>query len=151
MSRPLDAEADETRGMGFLMTEAARLFRREFDARAESIKLTRSQWLALMRIKRQEGLSQRELAEQMEIRPITLTRILDRLAAKGWVTRKPHPTDRRVRLLYLTRKSKPHTDAIRAIARGARQKAFKNIAQGDLQRMRELLQQVKDNLTRDGE
>lgn len=141
-------DSDETRGMGFLITEVARLFRREFDARAKEIKLTRAQWLALVRIKRQEGISQHELADQMEIRPITLTRILDRLAAKGWVERRPHPTDRRVRTLYLTPKAQPHTDLLRRIGQDTRQKAFAGTAPEDLQRMKELLQIVKYNLTR---
>ena len=147
----MSIETDETRGMGFLITEVARLFRNEFDARAKNIGLTRAQWLALVRIKRQEGIQQSELAAQMEIRPITLTRILDRLVAKGWVVRRPHKTDRRMRLLYLTPKAKPHTDSLRMIAYGARQKAFAEVAPKDLQRMRKLLEQVKQNLTKDGE
>lgn len=151
MTTPSMNETDETRGLGFLITEAARLFRLEFDERAKALKLTRSQWLALMRIRRQEGISQRELAEQLEIRPITLTRILDRLVTKGWVERRPHPTDRRARALYLTRKAKPYTDQLRALAQGVRQKAFKGVSATDLQRVRKLLEQVKQNLARDGE
>ena len=104
----------------------------------------------MARIRRSEGLSQTELAAQMEIRPITLTRILDRLTAKGWVERRPHKTDRRIKLLYLTRKARPQTEKLRAVARAARQKAFAGIHSADLQRMRELLEQIKQNLTRDG-
>jgi len=144
-------ETDETRGMGFLLSDVARLFRREFDKNATETGLTRAQYQTLAHIKRQEGLSQTELASLLEVRPITLTRTLDRLAAKGWIERRSHKTDRRVRLLYLTRQAQPHTRALRAIARTVRQKAFAGINAADLQRMRDLLELVKQNLAREAE
>jgi len=144
-------ETDETRGMGFLLSDVARLFRREFDKNATETGLTRAQYQTLAHIKRQEGLSQTELAALLEVRPITLTRTLDRLAAKGWIERRPHKTDRRMRLLYLTRQAQPHTRALRAIAHTVRQKAFAGIGAADLQRMRDLLELVKQNLAQEAE
>ncbi len=142
-------EPDETRQMGFLIHDVARLLRREFDRRGKRTDATRAQYVALARIRNQEGLSQTELAALMDIRPITLTRIIDRLVEKSWVERRAHPTDRRMWLLYLTPKARPHTDKMREVARDVRKKAFNGIPSQDLQKLRWMLEKVKDNLAQE--
>jgi MarR family transcriptional regulator for hemolysin len=80
--------------LGFLLHDVARLLRKRFEQRAKSHGLTRSQWQALAYLSKNEGIHQSGLAEILEIEPITLVRILDRLAERGLVERRPHPTDR---------------------------------------------------------
>src|SRR5690349_2775122 len=95
------------RNWGFLLHDAARLLRKRFDQRARGLGLTRAQWQVLAHVNRQEGLNQTALAEILEIEPITLVRLLDRLEAAGLIERRVHPRDRRVRLLYVTEKARP--------------------------------------------
>jgi DNA-binding MarR family transcriptional regulator len=66
--------------------------------------MTRAQWGALVRLERQEGMTQAELADSLEIQPISLVRLIDRLCQHGLVERRPHPRDRRANRLYLTEK-----------------------------------------------
>src|SRR5690348_13133430 len=86
---------DPERSFGFLLYDAARLLRRDFDRRARRIGLTRAQWSVLANLVRNEGVNQAGLADIMEIQPITLVRLLDRLEEAGWIERRPDPTDRR--------------------------------------------------------
>jgi hypothetical protein len=87
--------------LGFLLHEVARLLRRRFEQNARGSGLTRSQWQVLTYLAQNEGINQARLAELIEIEPITLGRIADKLETLMWITRNPHPTDRRRRLLHL--------------------------------------------------
>jgi DNA-binding MarR family transcriptional regulator len=79
----------------------ARLVRHEFDRRASAHGMTRAQWVILFWLERQPGLSQKELAEILEVEPITVARLVDRLEARGMVERRPDPKDRRIWRLHL--------------------------------------------------
>ena len=81
---------------GFLLHDTARLLRRDFERRSKGTGLTRAQWAVLAYIARNEGSSQAALADMLEIEPITLVRLLDKLEAAGLVERRPDPSDRRV-------------------------------------------------------
>ena len=98
--------------LGFLVSDIARLLRRGMDRRLQSLGLTQAQWRAIVHLSRSEGMTQATLAESLEIQPITLTRLIDRMEAAGWVERRPDPTDRRARLIYLTDKAKPLLDQL---------------------------------------
>jgi MarR family transcriptional regulator for hemolysin len=76
------------------------------DQRAREHAMTRAQWGVLVRLERQEGMSQAEMAEQLEIQPISLLRLIDRLCHQNLVERRPHPSDRRANRLYLTEKGR---------------------------------------------
>src|SRR5919205_2079152 len=89
------------RTLGFLLHDAARLLRKRFEQNARGLGLTRSQWQVLAHLAEREGIHQGALAEILEVEPITLVRILDRLQTAGFVERRLHEKDRRVRLLYL--------------------------------------------------
>lgn len=84
------------------LIESSRLLRNYIEHRAKSRGTTRAQWIVLFRLRQQEGLSQVDLAEVMELQPISLVRLLDRLVDQGLLERRPHPTDRRANQLYLT-------------------------------------------------
>ena len=88
----------------FQLVDVARALRTYVDQRAREHGMTRAQWGALIRLERQEGMMQAELAESLEIQPISLARLVDRLCDHELVERRPHPTDRRVNQLYLTAK-----------------------------------------------
>lgn len=93
--------------VGFTLHDVARLLRKRFEQRARSLGLTRSQWQVLAHASVNPGIQQSALADILEIEPITLCRIVDKLEAAGLVSRSPHSTDRRVRLLDVTAQAEP--------------------------------------------
>ena len=96
MRRPLRRE------LVFQLVETARQLRTHVDQRARRRGTTRAQWGVLARLRRLEGLNQAALAEMLEMQPITVTRMIDRLEQQGLVERRADPADRRARRLYLT-------------------------------------------------
>ena len=84
-----------------LLNDVGRMLRTEGDRRARTQGMTRAQWVMLLRLERQPGLSQKELAELLEVEPITVARLVDRLEARGLVERRADPADRRVWRLHL--------------------------------------------------
>lgn len=102
--------------LGFLISDVSRLMRRRFDERARQLGATRAQWRTLTMLSRNEGLNQGALAELLEVEPITLCRMIDRLEESGMVERRRDPADRRAWLLFLTEKSKPMLAELRATA-----------------------------------
>src|SRR5260221_10645767 len=95
--------------LGFLLHEVARLLRRRFEQNARGSGLTRSQWQVLAYLSLHEGINQNGLAELLEIEPITLGRIVDKLQILGLVERRPDPSDRRGLLLPLPPPPPPQT------------------------------------------
>lgn len=90
----------------FQLADVARTMRTYVDQRAREHGMTRAQWGALARLERQEGMTQAEMAEALEVQPITLLRLIDRLCEQHLVERRPHPRDRRANRLYLTGKGR---------------------------------------------
>ena len=90
------------RSFGFLIGDVSRLLRKSFDRHARTIGLTRAQWRVLAHLSRNEGVKQSELADILEINPITLARLLERLGTDNCVERRMDPTDKRARRLFLT-------------------------------------------------
>src|SRR5689334_2398081 len=88
----------------FQLSDVARAMRTYIDQRAREHGMTRAQWGVLARLERQEGMTQAEMAEALEIQPISLVRLIDRLCFHSLVERRPHPRDRRANRLYLTEK-----------------------------------------------
>ncbi|MDR3494474.1 MAG: MarR family transcriptional regulator [Ancalomicrobiaceae bacterium] len=86
-----------------LLADVSRLTRTYVDTRARRIGTTRTQWALLKRLSMHPGLTQAELAEILEIQPISLARLVDRLVAQGLVRRSPHPTDRRANCVFITK------------------------------------------------
>jgi MarR family transcriptional regulator, transcriptional regulator for hemolysin len=84
------------------LVESSRLLRNYIDNRAKGRGTTRAQWIVLFRLRQQEGLSQVDLAEVLELQPISLVRLLDRLVEHGLLERRPDPRDRRANKLFLT-------------------------------------------------
>lgn len=93
--------ADFERDLLFLLNDVARLLRVHADKRARGHGMTRAQWGILIWLERQPGISQKELAELLEVEPITVARLVDRLEGRGMVERRPDPRDRRIWRLHL--------------------------------------------------
>src|SRR5215213_5496849 len=98
---------DLSRDLLVLLNDVARLVRTVADRRARAHGMTRAQWMILFRLRRRDGMTQRELAELLEVEPITVGRLVDRLAARGLVERRADPRDRRVWRLHLTPAAPP--------------------------------------------
>jgi MarR family transcriptional regulator, transcriptional regulator for hemolysin len=137
---------DPDRSPGVLMTDIARLLRRNFDRRLQSLGLTQAQWRAIVHVSRTEGMSQVALAECLEIQPITVGRLIDRMEAAGWIERRGHPSDRRAVQLYLTAKCQPIIEEIHARAADTMADAFDGISASTQRLLFEQLQRIKQNL-----
>src|SRR5260221_14417421 len=96
----------------FTLSDVARMLRTYADQRARLEGMTRAQWAVLLRLERRESLKQSDLAEDLDIQPITLTRLVDRLFDNGLIERRPDPNDRRAKRLYLTPAARPLLDRI---------------------------------------
>ena len=102
--------------IGLLVSDVSRLMRRRFDQSASSIGVTRAQWRTLTAVSRHEGINQGRLADLLEVEPITLCRMIDRLEEAGHVERQRDPADRRAWRIVLTERSRPLLDQLRLIA-----------------------------------
>jgi DNA-binding MarR family transcriptional regulator len=132
---------------GFLLHDTARLMRREFERRSKGTGLTRAQWAVLAYVARNEGSNQAALADMLDIEPITLVRLLDKLEAAGLVERRPDPTDRRVRRLYLTEATGPLLGQLQGLAAEARETALAGLSDAERQELTDLLMKVRANLS----
>jgi len=140
------ARPDPERNIGFLINDVARLLRRNFDRRVQSLGLTQAQWRAIVHLSRNEGMSQTALADSLEIQPITVTRLLDRMQAAGWVERRSHPADRRAVQLYLTAKSTPILEEMHARASDTVAESLAGISATTHKQVVAGLQRIKRNL-----
>jgi len=131
---------------GFLLNDVARLLRHRFDQRAHSLGLTRTQWRALAHIGRHEGIHQAALAEILEVEPISLARLIDRLEAGGFVERRHDPADRRTWRLFLTPKAHPVSARMKALAREVLAEAYVGFGGAEVEALNEALARIKGNL-----
>lgn len=131
----------------FEINETARGIRRAFDQRVADFGVTRPQWRLLARLKRQPGLRQVELADLLEMEPITVCRILDRLEESGLVQRLPDPSDRRAWRVELTDKAEPLIKKLRGIAAALAAEAFDGIGSDDIEAFRRDLVKIRGNLS----
>jgi MarR family transcriptional regulator, transcriptional regulator for hemolysin len=100
------------REIAFNVSDVARLLKTYADQRAREFGMTRAQWVVLARVERSEGLKQCELADTLDLQPITLTRLIDRLCDGGLIERRSDPEDRRAKRLHLTPAARPVLDAL---------------------------------------
>lgn len=89
--------------LGPLLHDAARLIRRRFEQHTADLGLSSAQWRLLIHVLREERVSQARLAERLEIEPISVSRLLDRMEQAGWIAREADPQDRRVRQIVATK------------------------------------------------
>ena len=116
------------------------------DRRLQSLGLTQAQWRAIVHLSRSEGMTQAALAESLEIQPITLTRLIDRMESAGWVERRTHPLDRRAVQLYLTPQSQPILEEMHARAADTLNEATRGVTPRAQRQLVATLEQIKHNL-----
>lgn len=136
------------RGLGFLLHETSRLMRRRFVQRAREagLKLNRSEAAVLVHVFHAPGISLTALATELDIETISVVRLIDSLQAAGFIERRPHPTDRRVRTLWLTEAAGPVVRQIQGIALSVRAQALAGIPAEQHERLFDLLSVVRTNL-----
>jgi MarR family transcriptional regulator, transcriptional regulator for hemolysin len=132
--------------LGFLLHDVARLLRKRFEQNARGSGLTRSQWQVLAYLAQNEGINQSGLADLLEIEPITLGRIVDKLQTLALIARHPHPSDRRVWLLHLTPAACSKLTQLRRLGDVTRGEALTGVSEADRERLLKTLQALKTNL-----
>jgi MarR family transcriptional regulator for hemolysin len=134
------------REFAFTIMDVARLLKTYADQRARQFGVSRAQWAVLIRIDRNEGLKQSELADMLDLQPITLTRLLDRLADSGLIERRADPNDRRANRLYLKPAAKPLLDRLSDLGSDMMETVLDGLSQTSIERTLKELTMVKDNL-----
>ena len=130
----------------FTLGELQRLVRAYADRQAARYGITRAHWAVLAKVERFEGMKQTELAEQMEMQPITLTRLIDRLCDSGWIERRSDDTDRRVNRLYLRKAGRVLLGKMNGLKTEITATALEGISPADAQRLLTQLETVKENV-----
>ena len=134
------------RDFGFLLNDVARLLRTYADQKARQFGMTRAQWAVLFRLERNEGLKQSELAEMLDIQPITLTRLIDKLCDHGWIERRGDANDRRVNRLYLRKAARPLLGKLAGLRSELTATALDGINPADAHRLLDQLDRIKENV-----
>lgn len=137
---------DPERSLGFLVHDVARLLRRSFNRGVEPLGLTQTQWRAIAQLSRNEGINQVTLADILEVQPISLARMLDRMQEAGIVERRPDPNDRRAVQLYLTDAAKPILEGLRRQASRVHDQAVAGMPEKVQDQLIEALRALKQNL-----
>ncbi len=134
------------REIAFQIMDVARMLRTYADQRARQFGISRAQWAVLIRIDRTEGLKQSELAEILDLQPISLTRLLDRLAENGLIERRADPNDRRANRLYLKPAARPLLDQLANLGAGMMDAVLDGLDAKTIEHMLSDLGLIKDNL-----
>jgi MarR family transcriptional regulator, transcriptional regulator for hemolysin len=136
----------DNRELAFAINDVARLLRTYADHAARHFGMTRAKWAVLARLDRFEGLKQTELAEMLDLQPITLTRLLDGLAENGLIERRPDPDDRRAKRLFLTPAARPLLERLSDLGEDLMATALAGLGSGEVEAVLGHLSTVKENL-----
>jgi MarR family transcriptional regulator, transcriptional regulator for hemolysin len=128
------------------IVESSRLLRNYIEHRAKGRGTTRAQWIVLFRLRQQEGLSQVDLAEVLELQPISLVRLLDRLVEHGLLERRHDPRDRRANRLFLTARGRQLVDDLDSLRDSIAIDVLQDIPSASLKTTLEALKDVKDRI-----
>jgi DNA-binding MarR family transcriptional regulator len=140
------------KGLGLLIHDVARLLRSRIDQQAQAIGLTSAQWrvlssVARAELRKEEPLNQAALADQMDMEPITLSRLIDRMEQANLIERRPDPGDRRAHRLYLTENARPMVAKFRTVAADCIGNAFAGVTDAEMDLVSDVLTRVRANLT----
>lgn len=128
------------------LVESSRLLRNYIDHRAKARGTTRAQWIVLFRLREQEGLSQVDLADVLELQPISLVRLLDRLVEHGLLERRPDPRDRRANRLFLTRSGRRLVDDLDSLRDAIAGDVLRDVSDRHVESGLATLREVKDRI-----
>lgn len=132
---------------GYLVSDVGRMLRAIFDRRAREIGLSLAQAKAIIHVSRSEGINQAALANLLEVQPISLARLVDRMEAAGWIERRPDPTDRRARCLHLSEKAHPILEQIQILSGEIRGEALSGLSEEEQDTLMRLLKRVHANMS----
>ena len=147
MAIPPYIKDQDERNETLMLHELARQLRTSFNRKAQHLGLTRSQWRVLAIVRRKPGIRQAQIADMMEVEPITLVRLLDRMAKAKWIERQPDPSDRRANRIYLTDKVQGILSEMRAIALNVRAEALKGFTPEEHAELLSYLTRMRTNMT----
>jgi MarR family transcriptional regulator, transcriptional regulator for hemolysin len=134
------------REFAFVLNDVARMLRTYADHKAAQFGITRAQWVVLVRLDRSEGLKQSELADILDLQPISLTRLLDKLCESGLIERRADPIDRRAKRLFLKAAARPLLEKLGDLGDELMTTALAGVERADIERMVAQLGIVKENL-----
>lgn len=134
--------------LGALLSDSSRLIRRSFDARARAIGVTRPQWQVLTMLARHEGVNQGGLADLLDVEPITVCRMVDRLTEADLVERRADPADRRSWRLFLTKKARELLGQLRPLAEALVDEALEGVSHDEREALRATLEKIRQNMSR---
>jgi MarR family transcriptional regulator, transcriptional regulator for hemolysin len=128
------------------LVESSRFLRNYIDHRAKSRGTTRAQWIVLFRLREQEGLSQVDLADVLELQPISLVRLLDRLVEHGLVERRNDPRDRRANPLFLTVRGRQLADDLDSLRESIATDVLQDVQAAAIETSLQTLKDVKERI-----
>ena len=128
------------------LVESSRLLRNYIDHRSKARGTTRAQWIVLFRLRQQEGLSQVDLADVLELQPISLVRLLDRLVEHGLLERRHDPKDRRANRLHLTESGRKLVDDLDSLRDTIAIDVMQNLSTDQMQTSLDALRAIKDRI-----
>ncbi|PBC06733.1 MarR family transcriptional regulator [Mesorhizobium sp. WSM3859] len=136
--------------LGFLIHDVQRLMRKRFEARASGLGLSSAQWRLMVRVAKEEGITQARLAELLEIEPISVSRLVDRMEEGGWIERRQDATDRRVRMIFPTEKASAAYADVKSLAGEVYEESLTGVSPEDRRVLIRVLDTIVQNLA-DGE
>lgn len=140
-----------TETLGFLLGDISRRMRKHFDERARNSGATGAQWRTLKILERSEGINQGQLAEMLEVEPITACRMIDRLEESGMVERRRDPGDRRAWRIFLTEKANPVLEDLHVIAAGLIEELLQGLSVEQRDSLMHMLETMRANMTSNNE
>lgn len=136
---------DERRHIGLRLNVLARLLRNIFDRKVSEFSITRSQWQMIVVVARKPGVTQRTIAEALEISEASAGRLIDRLCAEGLLERRERDDDRRARAVHITEKAEPLLAKLAEIAEVNEERLFKGFSKQELNNLQEYLDRMHHN------
>ncbi|CCV06160.1 Transcriptional regulator, MarR family [Mesorhizobium metallidurans STM 2683] len=133
--------------LGFLIHDVQRLMRKRFEARASGLGLSSAQWRLMVRVAKEEGITQARLAELLEIEPISVSRLVDRMEEGGWIERRSDAADRRVRMIFPTAKASEAYAEVKSLAGEVYELSLTGVSPEDRRVLIKALEVMVENLT----
>jgi DNA-binding MarR family transcriptional regulator len=134
--------------LGFLISDSARLMRRSFDERARANRVTRPQWRVLALLRRFDGSTQVSMADMLDVEPITMARMIDRLQEAGLIERRADAADRRAWRVHLTPDGEKKIEELKPLAKDLFEEALMGLSLKQQAELEAMLNIIRANLTR---
>ena len=130
----------------YLLSQVIRLHYHQIHGHLEKVGIYPGQPPVLFQLAEKNGLSQKEMAENMRIKPATLTVMLKRMESGQLVERRQDPDDQRVSRVYITDKGRERACELKDIFETLQEECFQNITPDEQAFLRRMFMQMRDNL-----